>query len=197
MCHWPLDTSLPVSQRPLSLLVSRVFKARPIQVALSHAPEGLYPSFSLGDSVVNQVTVCSGLEPTACRSSPCLMADRQWLPLLHMAPPDFSYILLVVPGCLLCCPSPSLESFHAITACGSFLGFLCKADINVTYTTLGASETDFSCDPGVAHVHLGVSQCCGKDYRLNASLPGFSFCLCHSLTVWQGPQPFCESLTYL
>lgn len=54
---------LPGSQRPLSLFVSRVFKVT--QVALSHAPEGLCPSFSLvGDSVVNQV--CSELEPGAC-----------------------------------------------------------------------------------------------------------------------------------
>lgn len=42
---------LPGSQRPLSLFVSRIFKVKPTQVALSHAPEGLCPSFSLdGDS---------------------------------------------------------------------------------------------------------------------------------------------------
>lgn len=138
-----------MSQRPLSLLVSWVFKARPIQVALSHVPEGLYPSFSLvGDSVVNQVTVCSpqGLEPAACRSGPCLMADSGFH--CYIWPLQTSLTSCYwFRGVFSRCPSPSLESFHTTTACGSFLAFFCKADTNVTYTTLGASKTDFSCDP--------------------------------------------------
>jgi hypothetical protein len=86
-----------------------------------------------------------------------ILHGEEWLPLLHMAPPDFSCILqdccwLQVGGYLLAVHNPSI----VITVCGSFLGFFCKADFNVSSATLGVRETDFSCDPGVAHVCFGV-----------------------------------------
>lgn len=58
--------------------------------------------------------------------APCFMGGL-WLPLLPMAPLDFSCILLLVLGVFLQCLSPSLDPFHAFTTCGSFLGFQSKS----------------------------------------------------------------------
>lgn len=118
MCPWPLDTDYFLA---LSLLVSRLFKVKPMQVALSHAPEGLCPSFSLvGDSVVNQV--CSELEPVACRSGPMLHGGTVASTVTY-GPSRLLLHPAAGSGVFLQCPSPSLEPLHAFTARGSFLGF--------------------------------------------------------------------------
>lgn len=123
------------------------------------------------------------------------------LPPSHMAPPDLSCILLLVLESL-----PALFQAKSRTLLCHLPPVYGLGPSRASLTKLTPVTATLSWGPwrqasAVTQAFLvfasGRPTRCGEECGPGANLPGFPSCPCHSLAVWQGTQPLCDSVTYL